>query len=142
MAAYLLKDLLDRLSEVAADGHAVVELSEIESENNNPAFLTISAPGDFEEEEYDSIDALPEDEDSWEGSIIISADDICHEANFSYKEIAVLHHAVSNALEFYKENLKDKSIPRDVKEEIKGAEIATRNLQAKLTKVVKRLPRK
>ena len=141
MAAYLLKDLLDRLSEIASDGYRVVEISELEAEDDLAACLDLTAKSDQSDEDYGQIDALSDDEEQ-PRTVVTTFDDLCHELNFSYREIAVLHHAVSNALEFYKEKLKDKSIPRDVKEEIKGAEIATRNLQAKLTKVVKRLPRK
>lgn len=133
MAVYLLKDLLDRLSEIAEDGYHSVEISEIESEDDLPACLSFCVYTTEDSSiEYDQIEELPPE--GREGSVTF--DDICHEANFSYNEIYVLYESVVNALEYYKDNLNNKSIPNNVKNDIKDSEIAARNLQAKLRKIV------
>lgn len=143
MAVYLLKDLLDRFSEVASDGYRAVELFEEDADDSSAAYLNITAKDeDFSDVDYDPVEAFPENDENFERTVAVTFNDPCHEIRFSYKEVAELHHAVTNALEFYKDALKDKTLPRNIKEDIKSAEISARNLQAKLFKVVKRLPRK
>lgn len=128
MATYKTIDLINQISQILNDGYHFVDVYEDEADDDYPASLSFEVP-DFDME-YDEVISLSDDTTK----LTISSQDYI--AAFTLEEITLLHQAVSNALEYYKECQKDSSYSRDDKASIKSASVKTRNMQAKLLKII------
>lgn len=128
MATYKTIDLMNQISQILNDGYHFVDVYECESDEDYLPSLSFEVP-DFDME-YDEVVSLPDDTTK----LTISSQDYI--AAFTLEEITLLHQAVSNALEYYKECQKDSSYSRDDKASIKTASVKTRNMQAKLLKII------
>lgn len=133
MATYSTIDLMNQISEILNDGHLFVEVSEFEAEDDCPASLSFEAEDGYIGIGYEGVEALSDDSDC---KITITDKDYI--AAFTLEEISLLRQAVSNALEYYKECQKDSSYSKETKADIRSSAVATRNMQAKLTKLLKR----
>lgn len=139
MAVYKTMDLLKMLSELINEGYEYVDISEEDSDDEDPVSLYFEGIEDaYSNVDFDSVYSceLPEDYDgdSWE---INQNDPFPH--MFTYNEIFTIDQALSNALQYYKEISQDKSCPRDTRDSIKRASVDCRNLEAKLAKIFKSL---
>lgn len=133
MATYSAIDLMNQISEILNDGHLFVEVSELEAEDDYPASLSFEAEDGYFGIGYEGVEALSDDSDC---KITITGKDCI--AAFSLEEISLLHQAVSNALEYYKEHQNDASYSKEIRADMRSSAVATRNMQAKLTKLLKR----
>ena len=134
MAVYKIRELQNRLCEMSEDGYLYAELYELEADEELPAGLAFTAVTPDESIDYETVDACKpaSDEDFFHDSFKVT--DQCHEISFSYEEIATIHHALTNALEYFKECEKDPQYSSEVKKKIKTSSVKCRNLQAKLIK--------
>lgn len=136
MTVYKIRELQDRLCEMSEDGYLYAELYELEADEDGelPAELSFTAVTPDESIDYEPVEAckLTSDEDLLHDSF--KPTDRCHEISFSYEEIATIHHALTNALEYFKDCEKDPQYSSDVKKKIKSSSVKCRNLQAKLIK--------
>ena len=134
MAIYKTRELQERLCELSEDGCPYVEISELEAAEGFPVALSFKAVTPDEYIDYDIVSSceLPPEKDFF--SFKLTPQDLCHEISFSYEELITIHHAVTNALEYFKECEKDPQTSKDVKRNIKSASVKCRNLQAKLIK--------
>lgn len=140
MAIYKTSELFNKLCEIISDGYDYVEISE-DSDSELPA-LTFSACEDLEySEDYEDIFSceLPKDYDVSNASHICNLNDFCSDLLFTYNEIFTIKHAIDNALEYFKECLEDKSLSREIKQEIDLSAVKCRNLQAKIAKFESKL---
>lgn len=134
MATYKISELYNRICEIANDGHEYVEIATLPADDDMPealAFNTVETSGfSVDYEELDSCE-VPEDYEE-KTSRTVNPSDYCLELHFTYQEMFTIQHAIDNALEYYKECLKDSSYSKDVLKEIKRSSVECRNLQAKL----------
>lgn len=103
------------------------------SDDDFPASLSFSAsdPDDeFCEIDYETVDSVSEDDPCTIG------DKTCYA--FTATELSTIHHALTNALEYFKECLanKDGLYDGNTLDEIKTSSVSCRNLQAKVGKVL------
>lgn len=111
MATYKISELYNRICEIANDGYEYVEITTLDADEDMPEALAFNAVEDsafsVDYEELDSCE-LPND---YEGgtSRTIDTSDYCLELHFTYQEMFTIQHAIDNALEYYKECLKDSS---------------------------------
>lgn len=129
MATYKTIDLMNQISQVLNDGYHFVDVYECDSDKEHLPSLSFEVP-DFDIE-YDDVVSLSEETVKFN----LSPDDYI--AAFSFNEIALLHHAVTNSLEYGKECLNDPSYSKEDKDKIKSFSVKLRNLQAKLIKILK-----
>lgn len=138
MAVYKTKDLLVRFYELICDGYEYVELSEDESDNGSPCLspevLDDGAPYFYPD--IVSCDNSASDFHFDTNYSSIDPNSLCGAMMFTYNEIFTIHHAVNNALEYFKECEKDPSYSREVRDSIKRSSVSCRNLQAKLNKFI------
>lgn len=139
MSIYKIRELQDRLCEMSEDGYLYAELYELEADEECPAGFAFSAvtPDEFIDYETVSSCSPVSDEDFFHDSF--KPTDQCHEISFTYEEIATLHHALTNALEYFKECEKDPQYSHEVKKDIKASSVKCRNLQARLRKFLNNL---
>ena len=133
MALYNLFEVMDHIMEIINDGYIYADISEIPRDDDDPASLSFSVPdpdNDFLAIDYESIDALPDDYDLSRCSI--TSDKVCY--GLTLEELATVHHALNNALEYFKECSSDKSYSKEVLNDIKASSVRCRNLQAKTLK--------
>lgn len=133
MAVYFLCDVMDRISEIINDGSLFADITEIPGDDESPTSLSFSAPDsddEYCEIDYESIDSVSEDDPCTVGNKACYA--------FTPTELSTIHHALTNALEYFKECLANKEglYDRDTLDEIKSSSVSCRNLQAKVTKVL------
>lgn len=133
MAVYFLCDVMDRITEIINDGALFADITELPGDDDGPTCLSFSAPDsddEFCEVDYESIDSITEDTPCTIG------DKACYA--FTATELSTIHHALTNALEYFKECLanKDGLYDRDTLDEIKSSSVSCRNLQAKVGKVL------
>ena len=142
MTAYKISDLYNILSELANDGYEYVNINFIDAVDEAPEALSLDAIRDSVNSVNEFVECcvIPEDYSIHNKTTrSIRPTDYCCEMNFTYTELGTIHHAVINALEYFKELLKDSSQPKDIVKEIKQSSIKLRNLQAKLAHFSKRL---
>lgn len=135
MALYNLIEVLDTVSSIITDGFIYADISEL-LDDENSASLFFSAPDPDDPEwsiEYEEINSIPDDHDISKYSI--PTNKACY--GVSFQELATIHHALTNALEYFKECSADKSYPPETKDEIKKSSVKCRNLQAKIDKFLK-----
>lgn len=139
MAIYKTLDLIKELRLVLDDGFEFVELMELESEDDMPASVSLSGIGEDEMIEYDPVESceIPDDYDYDNPDFRFKPNDQCEHIAFTFDELRVIQHSVNNALEYYKECIKDDFYEKDVREHIRKSTIDTRNFQAKLAKMLK-----
>lgn len=134
MATYHLFDVMDHIMEIINDGIFFADITELPGDDESLPSLSFSAidPDDeFCEIDYEPVDSIPEDSPcSIEGKV-------CY--GLTLKELATVHHALTNALEYFKECSADKSYDRATLDEIKTSSVECRNLQAKIGKFINRL---
>lgn len=130
MATYKTLDLMNRISQILNNGYFFVDVSEIEGDSEFSTSLSFEAEDGNIGIGYDDVDSISDNEES----TFITSDDYI--AAFTANEISLLHHSVSNALEYYKECLNDPSYSRETKDKIKADIVQTRNMQAKLLKLI------
>jgi len=137
MALYNLFDVLDTVSCIINDGFMYADISELPEDDDCPNSLYFSVPNPDDltwSIDYEGIDSLPEEYDI--SKVTINVDNACFA--LSLKELSTVHHALTNALEYFKECAADKSCEREIRDEIKKSSIDCRNLQAKIDKILKR----
>lgn len=133
MATYFLCDVMDRITEIINDGSLFADIMELPSDDDSPTSLSFSAPDpddEFCEVDYETVYSVSEDEPCTIGTKACYA--------FNALELSTIHHALTNALEYFKECLanKDGLYDRDTLDEIKSSSVSCRNLQAKVGKVL------
>lgn len=141
MATYNLKSLYNRITELLNDGYLFADISEMDADEEEgfPASLWFEAIEDKNcTVSYDEVESYKIPDSFFEGEPIhlTIKDTDCVPIGFNLQELSSLHHAVTNALEYFKECSSDKNCPRETLDEIKRASVACRNLQAKLVRVL------
>lgn len=126
MANYNLTDILSRLSEILNDGYFVSDIS-INFEDEDDENMSFYTP----EYEYEPVYSLG----NAQSSIPIGSDTPCCVVSMS--ELATIVHAFSNALEYIKEQSKDKSYDAATRNEMKSASIDMRNLIVKYERILR-----
>ena len=143
MAIYNVYELYNRICELANDGYEYVEIITLDSDEEFPESLSFNAIETYNSSvDYEEIESCVLSEHycyEEKQSHTIKPTDYCMELNFTYNEIATIKHAVDNALEYFKEALKDDSYSKDIIKEIKESSIECRNLQAKLAHFLKHI---
>lgn len=143
MATYKTSDLYNIISELMNDGYEYVDVLSLDAAEDSPEALSFDAIEDScSSTEYEIIESceVPDDYDFSEHSTRpIAPTDYCCELNFTYEEIALIKHATDNALEYFKELLKDPKQSKEIVKDIKQSSVKCRNLQAKLSKFLKYL---
>ena len=140
MAIYKTSELFNKLCEIISDGYDYVEINE--DYGYNPPELTFNACEDSNySADYEEICAcdLPDGYNASTASHICNLNDFCCDLPFTYSEIFTIKHAIDNALEYFKECLEDKTLSREIKQEIDLSAVRCRNLQAKIAKFVSKL---
>lgn len=139
MAYYKTRDLLNRLHEIYDDGYPLVEVSLMEADDDFPESLHFDAtePESYECVDYEEVESCEDPDNPDSLTFTIHPDDPCHQITFTYSEIDTIFNAVGNALEYFKQESKNRSNPRETLDEIKATSIRCRNLQAKLIKFLK-----
>ncbi len=133
MALYNLIEVLDTVSNIITDGFIYADISELLDDDENSGSLLFSAPDPDNPEwsiEYEKINSIPDNQNISKCSI--PTNKACY--GVSFQELATIHHALTNALEYFKECSADKSCPPEAKDEIKKSSVNCRNLQAKIGK--------
>ena len=130
MATYHLPDVMDHIMGIINDGIFFADLTEMPGDDESPTYLSFSAPDPddkFCEIDYESVDSVTDD-----GPFSIS-EKVCY--GLTPEELSTVHHALTNALEYFKECSADsKSYDRKTLDEIKASSVKCRNLQAKIGK--------
>lgn len=126
MANYNLTDILSRLSEILNDGYFVSDIS-INSEDKDDESMSFYTPDYGYEPVYSLGNA--------QNSIAIGPDTPCYVVSIS--ELATIVHAFSNALEYIKEQSKDRSYDATTRNEMKSASIDMRNLMVKYERILR-----
>lgn len=141
MATYKTEELFKQLCEIINDGYEFVEVYELEADDDMPASLAFDGLGEFEGVGYDGVESceIPDDYNFDSPSRIVQDSDYCGSIVFTYGEIFNLSHAVNNALEYFKECLKDTSYSKETISKIKSSSVDCRNLQAKFAKFFKHI---
>lgn len=139
MATYRISDLIVRLTEMLQDGYSFVNLEEIPAEDDLPACLSFEGLPEFEGNNYEEVDSV--DLDNLPSRIIrsFSPDDLCGSMLFTYNELATLHYALDNAIDYFKKEKENPEYSREEKDEIKTGIIDFRNLQPKFVRFFNRL---
>jgi len=138
MAIYKISEVLDRLSEMKQDNVLYADIMEVEGDSEFPTALGFEALiSDYERVDYETVDSYPDVSEHDLTHCTISPNDNCYDLSFTYQEIFTLHHAVSNALEYFKECEKNPSYTPDILKRIKSSSVKCRNLQPKLLKIVR-----
>lgn len=139
MATYRISDLIVRLTEMSQDGYSFVNLEEIPAEDDLPACLSLNGSPECEGNDYEEVDSV--DLDNLPSMITrsFSPDDLCGSLLFTYEELDTLHHALNNAIEYFKEESSNPKYSREEKDEIKSDIIDFRNLQPKFVRFFNRL---
>lgn len=136
MAVYFLCDIMDRVTEIMNDGSLFADITELPSDDESPSCLSFSAPdpnNEYCEIDYETVDSVSENDPCSIG------DKACYA--FTATELSTIHHALTNALEYFKECLANKEglYDRNTLDKIKSSSVSCRNLQAKVTKVLNSL---
>lgn len=137
MAIYKTRDLLLKLHEVIQDGYPYVNV--YESDDPTEKYLGFEAVNDFELIDYENVESCGMPEDPSFERYTIGPDEMCCDLTFTYAELYALYHALNNALLNGKNDLNDKSMPRDLVDDLKSSMVEWRNLQAKFAKFNKSL---
>ena len=139
MAIYKISEVLDRLFEMRQDNILYADICEIDGDADFPTFLNFDAIiSDYECVNYETIESYPDVSEHDLTHCTISPDDNCYELTFTYQDIFTLYHAVTNALEYFKDCEKDPSYSSDILRNIKSSSVKCRNMQAKLFQIVRR----
>lgn len=138
MATYRTSDLLKQVHEISENGVDYVDIYEVEDTEEDASFLAFEGIVDeYERIEYDGIDSVNDiDNDVVDNDY--DPDDPCMLFTFTYNELFTFACALDDALEFHKIRSASTNCCRDEKDDIKKRSIAMRNLQAKLSKKIKR----
>lgn len=129
MATYHLLDVMDHITGIINDGVFFADITEVPGDDECPAHLSFSTPDPEDESceiDYESVDSIIDNEPC---SI---AGKVCY--GLTLEELSTVHHALTNALEYFKECSADKSYDRKTLDEIKSSSIKCRNLQVKIGK--------
>ncbi len=138
MATYRTSDLLKRVHELGEDGIDYVDISEIEDDEENTTWLHFEGSVDeYERIDYESIESV-EDIDNDVIDNEFNPDDPCMLFTFTYNEMFTFARAIDDALAYYKIRSSSADCSREEKDDIKKHSVAMRNLQAKLSKKIKR----
>lgn len=136
MAIYFLCDVMDRIMEIVNDGSLFADITELSGDDDFPDSLSFFAPdpdNEFCEVDYETVDSVSEDDPCTIGTKACYA--------FTAAELSTIHHALTNALEYFKECLanKDGLYSKDILDKIKSSSVSCRNLQAKVGKFLNNL---
>ena len=138
MATYRTSDLLKLIHELGEDDIDYIDIFQHEDEEENLTWLHIDGIVDeFERIGYDSLESV-EDIDNDSTDYICNPDAPCTLFTFTYNEIFTFARAIDSALEFYKLRSAASNCSREERDALKKHSIAMRNLQAKLSKKIKR----
>ena len=114
MAVYHLFDIMDRIMEIINDGMFFANITELSGDDE---FLTsLSVTRD---------------------TCCTIEDKVCY--GLTLEELSTVHHALTNALEFFKICSSDKSYDSETLDDINASSIECRNLQAKIGKFISSL---
>lgn len=136
MALYKTHELFCKICEVLESGCHYVDICEIESDDGPSTSLSFEVINDYEGFPLDDLESCENQSKTNSSAKYISDSDFCP-LLFTFNEISTLATAVNNALEYYKECSKDKSLSRDTLDEIKQSSVECRNLQAKFAQYFK-----
>ena len=143
MGVYRISDLCNRLCEMANDGYEYTDIYVLDEDEDSPESLSFEAlEASCSSVDYETVESCGLPDDYYyllKSTRSVNATDYCTEINFTYKEIALIKHAVDNALAYFKDLLDDSTQSKDIVKEIKQSSVECRNLQAKLAKFLKRL---
>lgn len=134
MATYNLVEVMDRIMDIINDGVFFAEICEIPGDDTSSTCLSFSVPDPDDESwkiDYESVDSYTDD-----GPCDISGK-ACY--GLTPEELSTVHHALSNALIYFKECSQDKSYSREILDQIKSASVKCRNLKVKIEKFMKTL---
>lgn len=137
MATYLIPELLSRLAEMTQDGYTFTELSEFPSDEDFPVSLHFDAIGDLEVCDYEEVMSVDLDDFSEGRTVSYSVDAPCASLLFTYRELATIHHALMNALEYIKDESKKSTYSKDLIRDMKASSVEFRNLKAKIEHFMK-----
>lgn len=140
MATYKTSDLIDRLREIASDGCDYIEISCIDAEDDLPEALSFEGLVDETSGVgYEEVESCSPVFNSPDPSDYEDFDDPCEPSglNFTFGELKHIDLALDNALEFGRQILKQKDVPRDLRDQVKSDSVAWRNLHAKLAQYFK-----
>lgn len=134
MATYRISDLLVRLTEMVQDGYSFVDLEEIPADSDLPASLSFIGTPECEGSDYEEVDSV--DLKNLPSSITrqFSPNDLCGSMLFTFDELATLHYALDNAIDYFKKECSNPECSREEKDEIKTAIVDFRNLQPKFVR--------
>lgn len=142
MATYKTSDLLNKISELINSGYEYVDIDVDEDEEDSDFPVSLHFDGldgiDFTDCGEVNSCVIPNDYDFESSSVLINPQDYCGHIAFTHDEIFTIKHALDNALEYFKECVKDPRYSNDTVSSIKEATIKCRNLQAKLAKCLKK----
>lgn len=137
MAIYKITDLVNRLSEITSDGYDYVDLDEDIDGESACIFLEAMPDSEYDYEAVESV-SIPEEYYDDNHRRIFNPNDICASLHFSFRELATMHHAVTNALEGLKEHIATTSPSKEELRELKLTKTEWLNLQAKLAHFLSR----
>ena len=130
MAVYHLCDIMDRIMEIINDGMFFADITEFSGDDESLSSLSFYALDSNEgcEIDYEEVESIAED------TPCTIEDKICY--GLTLKELATVHHALTNALEFFKNCSSDGTYDRETLDDIKTSSIECRNLQTKIGKFI------
>ena len=137
MATYNISSLLSRLAEIKQDGYSFVDFTELSADDEFPESLHFDALDEFETVDYEEIESIDLDNLPDSTTNRHSVDDLCGTLLFTYKELGLLENALSNTLQFIKQESTNDSYTSEEKREMKKDAVEFRNLQAKLAHFLK-----
>ena len=103
MATYNISSLLSRLAEIKQDGYSFVDITELSADDEFPESLHFDALDEFETVDYEEIESIDLDNLPDSTTNRHSVDDLCGTLLFTYKELGLLENALSNTLQFIKQ---------------------------------------
>lgn len=133
MAVYHLFDIMDRIMEIINDGMFFANITELSGDDEFLTRLSFYAinPDEECEIDYEEVESVTRD------TFCTIEDKVCY--GLTLEELSTVHHALANALEFFKICSSDKSYDRETLDDIKASSIECRNLQAKIGKFISSL---
>ena len=137
MATYNISDLLSRLAEIKQDGYSFVDIYELPADDEYPESLHFDAVDGFDSADYEEIESVDPDNLPTHTKHHISADDLCGLLLFTYEELGLIENALTNTLQFIKQQSKANTYTSEEKREMKKDAIEFRNLKAKLAQFLK-----
>lgn len=139
MAIYNVVELIDRLLDIYQnEGALYADIIQLPEDADSPTrldFMAVHPNG--ESVDYEAIDSQSNPSEADFSGYSITPTDPCYNITFSYEDIVTIHHAVRNALEYFKECEKNPIYSTEDLKDIKASSVRCRNLEAKLVKAMK-----